>query len=187
MYGRHSIFLNDIPPKIKITKLSRLRKTSLLHEFTSIFCTMFINKLQYIVMYSSSQFNSLFNEGRIVWLRLLLETQPLFKWHTLQLRKKIITTRVYVHFLPYWLINYSISLCILQDNSIPYSMRGESCGFDDFWRHSRLLNDISPIAKQNNYYTSLHAFFTILINKLQNTVMYSSRKFISQKRQYDFL
>ena len=86
--GGHSIFLNDIPPKIKVTKLSRLGKEIIATRVYMHFFTIFINKLQYIVMYSSNQFNSLFNEGRIVWLRLLLETQPLFEWHTPQLRKK---------------------------------------------------------------------------------------------------
>ena len=37
---------------------------------------------------------------------------------------------------------YSISSCILQQNSISHSMSGESCGYDFCGRHSTLLNDI---------------------------------------------
>ena len=46
----------------------QLRKN---HYYTSLhaFFTILISELQYIVMYSSRQFNSLSNEGRIVWLR----------------------------------------------------------------------------------------------------------------------
>ena len=143
--------------------------------------------MQYIVMYSSREIYSPFNEWLIVWLLFVWETQYLLEWHTPQNKnnkiesfaKNIIATRVYMHFLPYLLINYSISWCILQINSIPYSMKGESYGFDYFWRHSRFLNDIPPHCEKNHYYTSLHAFFTILINKLQYIVMYSSRQFNS--------
>ena len=81
------------------------------------FFTILINELQYIVMYSSRKFNSPFNEWWIVWLRFMWGTQHLLEWHTPQnksnkiesfAKKKIIATRVYMHFLPYWLINNSI-------------------------------------------------------------------------------
>ena len=120
------------PPKVKVTKLSQLRKTKLLlHEFTCIF-------------------------------------------------------------LPYWLINYSISWCILQENSIPRSMNGESCGYDLCGGHSIFLNDIPPkikVTKLSRLGKEIIAtrvymhFFYPLNNKLQYIVMYSSRKFNSPSNE----
>ena len=66
-------------PKFKVTKLSHLRKKSL--QNYAVF-NILINKLQFIEMYSSRQFNSPFNERRIVLLRLFLGTQQLVELHT---------------------------------------------------------------------------------------------------------
>ena len=106
------------------------------------------------MMHSSRNINSPFNEWWIVWLRFIWETQHLLEWHALKirvtkfwrLRKNHCYTSLHV-FLPYLLVNYSISWYILQVNSIPYSMRGELCGYDNFWRYSSLLNEIPPKVK----------------------------------------
>ena len=141
------------PPKVKVTKLSQLRKTTLLlHEFTCIFSPYWL--MNYSISWCILQENSIPRSmngescgydlcgGHSIFLN---DIPPKIKVTKLsRLGKEIIATRVYMHFFTHWIINYSISWCILQENSIPRPMRGESCCYDYFWWHSSLLNDIPP-------------------------------------------
>ena len=86
-------------------------------------------------------------------------------------KNQIIDSRVYMHFLPYWLINFSISWCIiLQENSIPRSMNGDwwIVWLRFIWETQHLLewhipqnksNKIESFALKKYCYTSLHGYF----------------------------
>ena len=64
-------------PQSKRNKIESIANwKSLPYELTCIFI-IFINTLQYIVMFSSRKFNSPFNVGQIVVLRLFLQSQHL--------------------------------------------------------------------------------------------------------------
>ena len=101
--GKHSSFLNDIPPKSKSNKIESFEKNKIISTQVYIyFFTILINKLQFIVKYSSRKFNSPLMSGELCGNDIcgrhsifLNGIPPKIKITTLsRLRKKFIATRV---------------------------------------------------------------------------------------------